>query len=558
MRAIALVVCLAACQGASEVGGADARTAGVADAGPGQDPFARDHVLEVALTLPPADWDELRMQLRSLFECLQTNDCLASPFASPFTKFDAEVALDGIAYGRVTVRKKGYLSSWSETKPGLKIDLGAYGAQRYLGLRELVLNNTIQDPSYVRQCLAVDVFEAAGVPHGRCHFAHVTVNGADLGVYVHVEDIDDELVAARGGRELYKGLLSDFAPAWVGSFDADRPGGDRAALAAVVDALAAPEDQVLARLAAVVDLEAFERAWAVESLLGHWDGYFANQNNFFVYRDASGRFAYVPWGTDQVMQPGRTPGAYTTALLPQRLLRVAPDDYVAHLRAALEVWDEAALRAEAEHLYAIVAPRLPPGERDRVRAEVSTVEAYIDARRALALAAIEGGITGQTALRPPPCIPTLGHVTATFSTTYGSLEAGWAAGTATMVGGPADAAWPLDGMLTAQAGDEPGNPANGLLRFWAELPDGRLLIVDAVFEKPRWQIGTQGFAMFVDPTDNVCRLTSCGSVWEHDGAGWVYQAARGRGGVSFTAAGTSPGDVVTGTLDADLAGVPAR
>ena len=33
----------------------------------------------------------------------------------------------------------------------------------------------------------------------------------------------------------------------------------------------------------LVDLDAFYKFWAMEGLLGFWDGYSANRNNFFVY-----------------------------------------------------------------------------------------------------------------------------------------------------------------------------------------------------------------------------------------------------------------------------------
>ena len=42
-------------------------------------------------------------------------------------------------------------------------------------------------------------------------------------------------------------------------------------------------DELNDRLDELVDLHEFVTFWAMESLIGFWDGYSGNQNNFFVY-----------------------------------------------------------------------------------------------------------------------------------------------------------------------------------------------------------------------------------------------------------------------------------
>lgn len=52
-----------------------------------------------------------------------------------------------------------------------------------------------------------------------------------------------------------------------------------------------------------VDEQAFYRFWAAESLLGFWDGYAANRNNFFFYvHPKTEKFFFVPWGADSLFQ----------------------------------------------------------------------------------------------------------------------------------------------------------------------------------------------------------------------------------------------------------------
>ena len=63
------------------------------------------------------------------------------------------------------------------------------------GTRRFTLNNAKQDPSLIRQCLGFALFAQAGVPAPRCNFAHVTVNGHDLGIYANVEEVRKPMLA---------------------------------------------------------------------------------------------------------------------------------------------------------------------------------------------------------------------------------------------------------------------------------------------------------------------------------------------------------------------------
>ena len=88
----------------------------------------------------------------------------------------------------------------------------------------LVLNNSLQDATVLRTCLAYETFAAVGVRAPRCGFAHVAVNEEDLGVYVNVEPIDDAFLAHRDlplACGLYEGTLSDFRDGWSDTFSAE-------------------------------------------------------------------------------------------------------------------------------------------------------------------------------------------------------------------------------------------------------------------------------------------------------------------------------------------------
>src|SRR5262249_49774481 len=152
------------------------------------------------------------------------------------------------------VRKKGFLGSLDPVKPGLKLKFDEYvNGQRFLDLKQMTLNNSRQDPSYVHQCLSYATFNAAGIPASRCNFAHVKVNGADLGLYVHVESASKDFLERTYPNpegNLYEGTLSDFRDGWTATFDlkTNTSANDRSDLNPVVDALKAPDDQLLAKL----------------------------------------------------------------------------------------------------------------------------------------------------------------------------------------------------------------------------------------------------------------------------------------------------------------------
>ena len=84
----------------------------------------------------------------------------------------------------------------SGQKPGLLVDFNRFiSHQHFLGLNSVVLDNHLQDPSAMREALAMAVYAKVGLPALRVAPAELWVNGAFFGVYSLVENVD--LVAAR-------------------------------------------------------------------------------------------------------------------------------------------------------------------------------------------------------------------------------------------------------------------------------------------------------------------------------------------------------------------------
>lgn len=402
--------------------------------------YAPDHVVRIDVTMDPADAEALSAETNDLFTFLQGEDCLDSPWTGPFQWYPADLVIDGVAVPEVGVRKKGLIGSLSTTKPSLKVDFDTYvDGQRYDGLERLTLNNSVSDPSLVRQCLGYDLFRAAGLASPRCHFAHLTGGGDDLGVYVSVEPVKKDFLAwafdGDADGDLYEGTLADLRAGWLGTFEADTNATDpgKAHLHAVADALALPDDAaMLAALEPLVDLDAFYRFWAMEVLIGHVDGYTGNTNNYYVYvPERTGRLVFVPWGIDATFRDLAEFGSDTTAVvlansqLSRRLWEVpeARARYLATLQELLDtVWHEAHLLAEIDRMEALTAPLALPDGGLRA-ADVNALRAFVSGRRAALEAALAlAPPTFDAPLRDSLCLVEAGSLRMDFDAPWDSLE----------------------------------------------------------------------------------------------------------------------------------------
>ena len=148
------------------------------------------------------------------------------------------------------------------------------------------------------------------------------MNGQNVGTYVDVEEVRKPLLGrsfSDTSGNLYEGTFSDFHPALINTFEmqSNEDTNDGSDIRAVLNALRVSDSQLLNTLGALVDLDAFMTFWAMEGLIGHWDGYSSNRNNFYLYRHpTSAKFYFIPWGADMILADGspiaaRDPAANT-------------------------------------------------------------------------------------------------------------------------------------------------------------------------------------------------------------------------------------------------------
>ena len=374
--------------------------------GPAREVLRWDHLAQIDIELDASDWEQLRFEGKSLFESFYMQ--LEDRKPHDYTAFAAKVTVDGKRYRRVAVEKYGFVGGIGPSTPALFLDFERFHPDSVSrGLRQLTLRNLQEDPAVVRQCLAFEVFSRADYPASRCSFAEVRVNDESLGLYVNVETVNEQMLARHFDDptgDLYFGETVDFEPVtepFIRNLARDEPQG-RDALEALVDAIALEDDtEFLENIESLVDLERFYRFWALETLLGHWDGYAQAANNFFAYVDPStGRFVFLPWDLDQTFeavppwQPNHGAAVMATGRLANRLYHVpqARERYREELADLLEeVWDVPRLLSRVDTLAAHVETA------DAM--ELEALREFIEGRRGDVVAALE---------EPAPEVPLLG------------------------------------------------------------------------------------------------------------------------------------------------------
>jgi spore coat protein CotH len=297
-------------------------------------------------------------------------------------------------YKDVGIKLKGSFGSFRrvDDKPAFTIDVSRHEqGQEFHGLTKLYLNNSIQDPSYLREWIASEIFRGAGHPAARIGHARVLLNGRDLGLYVLKEGFDRRFLARffdRPDGNFYDGGVNGELDTPLERDSGDGP-EDRADLQAVAAACKEPDPALRwSSIARHVDVDAFVSFMALELMIGHWDGYTLNKNNYRVYFDpVSQQARFIPHGMDQVFD-GRALSVF-----------VRPRMLVSGAVMANPEWRRLYEKRLAELLPAFAPERLLP----RIDAAYATlkpvVAATMDPEFARALAASVDGLKARVVER---------------------------------------------------------------------------------------------------------------------------------------------------------------
>jgi CotH kinase protein len=213
----------------------------------------------------------------------------------------------------VGFRARGNTSLASQKK-SFKIDFNCFlPTQKFEGLEELNLNGEHNDVSILRSYLSWSLLRNGGLPAARTSFVKLFVNNAYKGLYINVEHLDDEFLDLRfpgqANGNLWKCVYGADLTWWgsnvsnytnVYELKTNTDSADYSALIHFIDVLNnTPVNSLACAIQEVMDVDLFLRNIAFEILMGQWDGYAYNKNNYYLYqRESDGKFVYLSYDLD--------------------------------------------------------------------------------------------------------------------------------------------------------------------------------------------------------------------------------------------------------------------
>ncbi len=225
----------------------------------------------------------------------------------PRKSVSATVTIDSEVFTNVAIHLKGAAGSFRhvDDRPALTLSFSKFvDGRRWVGLRKIHLNNSVQDPSFMNEYLASELYRAANVPTPRVAFATVQLNERKLGLYVLKEGFTPDFLSCffrRSDGNLYDGgFLKDVDQEL--ELDSGKGEKDWADLKALT-AAARERDPARRweRLNQKLEVERFIIFAALSVMTADWDGYPLKANNYRVYFNPSnGRAVFLPHGMDQL------------------------------------------------------------------------------------------------------------------------------------------------------------------------------------------------------------------------------------------------------------------
>lgn len=255
---------------------------------------------------------------------------------------EATIEFEGQTWNNVGLRYKGNSTlttaySSGSLKLPMKLDFDEWEDdypeiknQRFFGFKQLSFSNAVADASYLRDTLAYDLIETAGLAAAQTAFYRVVLDygqgPVDLGIYVVTEVIDDTVIPQYFGSDdgnIYEGegTAASFAAGTRSAIEEsfqkeNNKSGDWSDIEALYDALhsdlrtSRPEIW-REQLEAVFDTDTFLRWLALTATMQNWDAYGGMAHNYYLYNDPdSGKLTWVAWDHDRILSGGGPGGAF--------------------------------------------------------------------------------------------------------------------------------------------------------------------------------------------------------------------------------------------------------
>ena len=207
-------------------------------------------------------------------------------------------------------------------KKSFKISINSFiPGQKFHGVEKINLNGHQNDPSMMRAKLSWDAFREAGIPGCRTSFVKLYINEEYKGLYTNVEHVDEEFVQTYFGSntgDLFKCLYPADLNYWGSDPDdykeefwgrraydlkTNTQSDDYNNLTEFITILnLTDDDSFQCEIEKIFNVLAYLKTLALEVLIGHWDGYAYNKNNYYLYQNPStGKFEYLEYDLDNTL-----------------------------------------------------------------------------------------------------------------------------------------------------------------------------------------------------------------------------------------------------------------
>ncbi len=231
-------------------------------------------------------------------------DILDNPLEEEY--HETAITFNGVTLDSVAIRTKGgsslsSVANSSSDRYSFKFDINEYvSGQKFFGLKKFTLQNSFNDPSYMREVIAYELMDEMGVPTPEHAYVNFYVNGELFGLYLMVEAIDGEFIEkhfANSNGDLYKpdGTGSDLL--WLGddiqsytdiNLQTNEDTTDNGAFINFVESLDEGETSA-------IEVDTLLRYMSVSTSLSNLDSYHGPlAHNYYIYDD-DGVFSILPW-----------------------------------------------------------------------------------------------------------------------------------------------------------------------------------------------------------------------------------------------------------------------
>lgn len=374
--------------------------------------FDIEAVPQIKLTLTEQDWNTYL----SNFDKWEDNS-LYVPAAFEFTKDGTTYTRDsvGLRPRGNTTRKRPESSSGQKHQNGAQFHRAHFGirftkydsGERFFGMDRLILKWNASDPSYIREVFCYDLFRRFGVWSAPlASFCRLTIyiqgdsKPVYMGVYSMIEnprkgwldalyhagkipDKDGNLWKAGYGADLSSadqgkmGLQDDYGKRFPYNLKTNKQqlAAAKTELCDFINGmtpLKSGSAELQTWLEQHMDVDLFLRAYAVNVMVGMWDDYWKNMNNYYFYFDSQHRFYFIPFDYDNTLgtaqdnygNPGTDNMLYWGSLEGDRILmrkvmsisafKEKYKSYIKQLAASSDLMEPAAAAARVQHMQDLI------------------------------------------------------------------------------------------------------------------------------------------------------------------------------------------------------------